>query len=106
MGNLGGGEILVLLVVGLLVLGPERLPEATRQVGKALRHIRRVTTGFQEEIRSAVEDPVIEAKARLSGDALLRETASPEAPEAPQSDPPRPDSADDASTGDKADDGR
>ena len=103
MGNLGGGEILVLLVVGLLVLGPERLPEATRQVGKALRHIRRVTTGFQEEIRSAVEDPVIEAKARLSGDALLREAASPEAP---QSDPTRPDSADDASTGDKADDGR
>ncbi len=73
MGNLGGGEILVILLLGLLVLGPERLPGAVRQAGKALRQVRKVTVGFQEELRSAVEDPIVEAKARLSGEALLRE---------------------------------
>ncbi|HBM55568.1 MAG TPA: twin-arginine translocase subunit TatB, partial [Acidimicrobiaceae bacterium] len=65
MGNLGGGEILVILLLGLLVLGPERLPGAVRQAGKALRQVRKVTVGFQEELRSAVEDPIVEAKARL-----------------------------------------
>ena len=73
MGNLGGGEILVILLLGLLVLGPERLPGAVRQAGKALRQVRKVTVGFQEELRSAVEDPIVEAKARLSGETLLRE---------------------------------
>ncbi|MEE2697370.1 MAG: Sec-independent protein translocase protein TatB, partial [Actinomycetota bacterium] len=76
MGNLGGGEILAILLVGLLVLGPERLPGAVRQAGKALRQVRKVTVGFQEELRSAVEDPIVEAKARLSGEALLREVES------------------------------
>ena len=37
MGNLGGGEILVLLVVGLLVLGPERLHEAAQAPVRELR---------------------------------------------------------------------
>jgi Tat protein translocase TatB subunit len=73
MGNLGGGEILVILLLGLLVLGPERLPGAVRQAGKTLRQVRKVTVGFQEELRSAVEDPIVEAKARLSGETLLGE---------------------------------
>ena len=33
MFNLGGGEMLVILLLALIVLGPERLPEAARQVG-------------------------------------------------------------------------
>ncbi|MDP7353158.1 MAG: Sec-independent protein translocase protein TatB [Acidimicrobiales bacterium] len=65
MGNLGGGEILVLLLVGLMVLGPERLPAVVRQMGKALRQVRTVTAGFQEELRSAVEDPIADVKASL-----------------------------------------
>ena len=73
MGNLGGGEILVILLLGLLILGPERLPGALRQGGKVLRQVRKVTVGFQEELRSAVEDPIVEAKARLGGETLLGE---------------------------------
>ena len=72
MGNLGGGEILVLLLVGLLVLGPERLPAAVRQMGKVLRQVRKVTAGFQEELRSAVEDPIVDLKASLDGETSLR----------------------------------
>ena len=32
MGNIGSGEVLVILVLGLLVLGPERLPELARKI--------------------------------------------------------------------------
>lgn len=58
MGSLGGAEILVILVVALLVLGPERLPEAARQVGRVMAEVRRMSSGFQAEIRDAMQTPV------------------------------------------------
>ena len=58
MGSLGGAEILVILVVALLVLGPERLPEAARQVGRVMAELRRMSSGFQAEIRDAMQTPV------------------------------------------------
>ncbi|MEM8904187.1 MAG: Sec-independent protein translocase protein TatB, partial [Actinomycetota bacterium] len=65
--NLGSGEILVILLVALLVLGPTRLPEAARQVGKAMRTIRSVSTGFQDEMRHAMEDTIEADAARDAG---------------------------------------
>ena len=58
MFNVGGPEVLVILVVALVVLGPKRLPEAARQVGKAMAEFRRVSTGFQAELRDALNEPV------------------------------------------------
>jgi sec-independent protein translocase protein TatA len=55
--SLGPAEILVILVVALLVLGPTKLPEAARQVGKAMAEFRRVTSGFQAEVRDAFQEP-------------------------------------------------
>ena len=52
--SLGPAEILVILVVALIVLGPKRLPEAGRQVGRAIAEVRKWSQGFQDEIRSAV----------------------------------------------------
>jgi Tat protein translocase TatB subunit len=77
MGNLGGSEVLVILLVGLLVLGPTRLPEVTRQIGRVLREVRRISTGFQDELRAAVEDPGLELEARARGDALTSGKTSP-----------------------------
>jgi sec-independent protein translocase protein TatB len=74
MGNLGSGEVLVILVLGLLVLGPERLPEFARKIGSFLKEAKRMSRSFQEELRSAVEDPDIEKKARAKGALLSQET--------------------------------
>ncbi|MDQ3107715.1 MAG: Sec-independent protein translocase protein TatB [Actinomycetota bacterium] len=57
MGSIGAPEILVILVVALLVLGPNRLPEAARQVGRAMAEMRRMSAGFQAEIRDAMQTP-------------------------------------------------
>ena len=76
MGNLGGGEILVILLVGLLVLGPQRLPAVGRQVGRVITEIRRVSSGFQEEFRAVLDDPLDEAEARARGARLRSETRS------------------------------
>ena len=51
MFNIGTGEIVVIAVVALLVLGPKRLPELARGIGKFLREFRRQT----DEVRGVVE---------------------------------------------------
>jgi TatA/E family protein of Tat protein translocase len=58
MGSLGAPEILVILVVALLVLGPDRLPEAARQAGRFIAEARRMSSGFQAELRDAMNTPV------------------------------------------------
>lgn len=86
MGNIGSGEILVILLLGLVVLGPGRLAVVARQFGRVIREIRRVATGFQEEFRDLVEDPSLETMARERGHRLTGpsspESATDEAEEA------------------------
>jgi sec-independent protein translocase protein TatA len=53
--SLGPAEILVILIVALIVLGPKKLPEAGRQVGKAIAEVRKWSQGFQDEIKNAME---------------------------------------------------
>jgi Tat protein translocase TatB subunit len=54
--NLGPAEILVILVVALVVFGPKRLPEVGRQVGGALREMRKVQDSVRSEINSVLND--------------------------------------------------
>jgi len=51
VGSVGLPEVLVVLVVALIVLGPKRLPDAARALGKAVAEFRRATSGFQAEVR-------------------------------------------------------
>jgi sec-independent protein translocase protein TatB len=53
--NVGGGEILVILVVALIVLGPTQLPKAARQVGQAMTELKRISSGFQQELTHALD---------------------------------------------------
>jgi sec-independent protein translocase protein TatB len=49
--SIGWGEIIVLVVAGLFILGPERLPAAAAWVGKAVRQVREYATGAREQLR-------------------------------------------------------
>jgi sec-independent protein translocase protein TatB len=55
MFNVGGPEVLVILLVALIALGPAQLPKAARQVGQVINEIRKVSTNFQRELTSAME---------------------------------------------------
>ena len=65
--NIGGLEVLFVLVVALVVLGPTKLPEAARRAGKYMNEVRRISGNFQRELREAVHDPIVEAEARAKG---------------------------------------
>jgi sec-independent protein translocase protein TatB len=122
MGSVGAPEILVILFIALLVLGPERLPGAARSVGKAVGEFRRVTGGIQAEMRDAVDGiinpsdpepapststtaiptvtvdapPVVEPPAPLAGDdPLPADAAGPAGADGPgPADDARPETAD------------
>src|SRR5690242_3566333 len=52
--SLGPAEILVILVVALVVFGPKRLPEVSRQVGSAMRELRRMQDNVRDELNSVI----------------------------------------------------
>ncbi|HEY1739599.1 MAG TPA: twin-arginine translocase TatA/TatE family subunit [Acidimicrobiia bacterium] len=52
--SLGGGEILVILLVALMVFGPQRMPEIARQLGKGMRELRKMQDSVRQEIHGAL----------------------------------------------------
>jgi sec-independent protein translocase protein TatA len=56
MPSLGPAEILVILVVALLVFGPNKMPEIAKQVGKGFREFRRVQQHLKSELRDVVAE--------------------------------------------------
>ena len=77
MGSIGAPEILVILVVALLVLGPERLPDAARQAGRVLSELRRMSSGFQNELRDAMQTPIAGPPAPASPEGPTVSTDAP-----------------------------
>lgn len=65
MFNLQGSEIIFILLIALVVLGPEKLPGAIKRAMRTYQELRKMGDGFQSEFRSAVDEPLRE----------LRETA-------------------------------
>jgi Tat protein translocase TatB subunit len=54
--NLGAPEILVILVVALLVFGPHKLPEIGRQVGGAMRELRKMQDSVKQELQTVMNE--------------------------------------------------
>jgi sec-independent protein translocase protein TatB len=82
------GEILLILLVALIVLGPAKLPEVFRMLGKAMAEIRRlsmdVKSTLQREIERSEEIKRIEeTKKELFGEDVGKEQAAPTQPEQP-----------------------
>lgn len=46
--GIGFSEILIVLLVALLVMGPEKFPDAARKIGKGMREMRRMSSNLRE----------------------------------------------------------
>ncbi len=56
MGSLGTGEILVIVLVAIIVFGPQRLPEISRKVGELLAKARQMANSVTQSIDSEYGD--------------------------------------------------
>lgn len=54
--GLGPTELVLIFALALLILGPKRLPEIARSIGKAIREIRRSTEQIESEVRKEFLD--------------------------------------------------
>jgi sec-independent protein translocase protein TatB len=72
LNSLGAGEAIAILVIALIVLGPEKLPDAIRKFGNIYGELRRMSHGFQSELRDAFDEPLRELRgtAQMMQDAV------------------------------------
>jgi Tat protein translocase TatB subunit len=54
--GMGGGEIALIFVIALIVLGPKKLPEMALTIGKTLGELKRATGDFQREFMRAQQE--------------------------------------------------
>lgn len=62
MFNLSGSELIFLVLIALVVLGPDKLPEAIRKATKAYNDFKKMAGGFQDEMRTVLEEPMREMR--------------------------------------------
>jgi sec-independent protein translocase protein TatA len=60
-GNLGAGEVLLIVVFILIFFGPKKIPEIAQGLGKGIREFRKATREIQEVVEKEVNE-VKEAK--------------------------------------------
>lgn len=83
--NIGPQELLLILLVALVVVGPRRLPELGRSIGKGLRELRKaqdevrktIQVNMDEERATQARRPVTPPDASSAGDGEVPATADP-----------------------------
>ncbi|MEI7991187.1 MAG: twin-arginine translocase TatA/TatE family subunit [Actinomycetota bacterium] len=58
--NITGGEVLIIAVLALIVLGPDKLPDFIRKAGRIYGEVKKISTGFKTEFKDVIEEPVRE----------------------------------------------
>jgi sec-independent protein translocase protein TatB len=98
MFGMGMGELLLILVVALLVVGPDKLPQAAKAIGKGIRDFRRHTIDLQSTLEQdeKLGEAVRELRSALRDDPfrpLRTPLRAPVLPDAPTPSPALPDAA-------------
>ncbi|MBV8761962.1 MAG: twin-arginine translocase TatA/TatE family subunit [Deltaproteobacteria bacterium] len=83
MFGMGGSEILVILIVALLFLGPDKLPDAAKTISKGIRDLKKQTRVLQETIENDehIGGAIRDLKSALNGEPeprpVVRKPATP-----------------------------
>ncbi|GAA1783124.1 twin-arginine translocase TatA/TatE family subunit [Pseudarthrobacter sulfonivorans] len=94
MFGINGPEFFLLLIIGILVIGPQRLPEYTQKLANLVKEVRRMASGAREQIKEEVGidiedvdwkkyDPRQYDPRRIIKEALLDDDTKPVSPGAP-----------------------
>jgi sec-independent protein translocase protein TatB len=99
--DIGFLELMVVGVLGLLVLGPERLPVAARTVGLFIGKIRRTMSNFQDDLERKVRTDELKEKLKDPYATFVDEEKSVTKEDSEEVDSGKKDSADDIHSADK-----
>jgi Tat protein translocase TatB subunit len=97
--NIQGSELVFLLLIALIVLGPEKLPDAIRKFGRAYSEFKKMANGFQGELKQALDEPMRELRdtadamrsaANFDLDGIINPGATPPSTAVPEPAPPAP----------------
>jgi sec-independent protein translocase protein TatA len=62
LSNIGVPGLILILVLALIIFGPNKLPEIGRAVGKSIREFKRATEGIASDIKEEITDDIKEVK--------------------------------------------
>ena len=70
--GIGGSEILVILVIALLFLGPDKLPDAAKQISKVVRDLKKQSRTLQQTIENdeTIGGAIRDLKSAMRGDEI------------------------------------
>lgn len=82
--GIGPAELLLIFIFALIFLGPRRLPEIARQVGKAMGDLQRASTELRRELNVAIQEENKNSQDGSSPNLQPRQAVSLPSPETPQ----------------------
>jgi sec-independent protein translocase protein TatA len=80
MPSIGPLEVMMVAVIGLIVFGPQRLPEIARSVGKALAEFKRQASDIRSEFESGMDGNEVEDEKPLPAATAPVEEPGPDDP--------------------------
>lgn len=69
MFGIGTSEVLIVLVIALLVLGPKEIPKVARALGRAMRELQRAKDELRQTIELEAEDEIENGKKELKDES-------------------------------------
>ncbi len=86
--GVGGMEMLLVFVIGLLLFGGKGMPDMARTLGKAIREFKKATAGVEDQLKRALEEPPPAPPPRRAPPAVQPRAVEPPPPPTPALEDP------------------